>query len=86
MVRVSAKYLRVLHVHDNNGQSDQHLVPFCGTANWKSFTDALREIRFPGVLSLESNGPSFDLPLPIRESMEHHIVNIARYLADQSEA
>ena len=85
MVRASAKYLKVLHVHDNNGQHDQHLVPFYGTANWKSFTDALREIHFAGTMSLESNGPSFDLPLPIRESMERHIVNIARYLADQSE-
>ena len=85
MVRASAKYLKVLHVHDNNGKQDQHLRPFDGTANWKSFTDALREIGFTGVMSLESNGPSVHLPLPLRESLEHHIVNIARYLADAAE-
>ena len=86
MVRACGKKLCVLHVHDNNGQSDQHLVPFFGTANWRSFTDALRETGYDGVMSMECNGPSHELPLPIRESMEHHIVNIARYLADQSEA
>lgn len=86
MVRASAKYLKVLHVHDNNGQSDQHLTPFAGTANWKNFTDALREMHFVGTMSMECNGPSLHLPLPIRESMEHHIVNIARYLADQVES
>ena len=86
MVRACGKKLRVLHVHDNNGQSDQHLVPFFGTANWRSFTDALRETGYDGVMSMECNGPSHELPLPIRESMEHHIANIARYLADQSEA
>lgn len=45
--------LRCLHVHDNHGDRDAHLLPHLGTINWESFHAALREIGFDGVYSLE---------------------------------
>ena len=55
MVRMIAPVLKTLHVHDNLGDKDAHLLPFDGTVNWESFTAALREVGFSGVMSMEAN-------------------------------
>ncbi|MBQ8509802.1 MAG: sugar phosphate isomerase/epimerase [Clostridia bacterium] len=86
-VRCCARYLRVLHVHDNNGRMDSHLLPYRGTANWESFTKALAEVGYTGSLSLETVGPtSGHMPQPLLEQGQKLTVNVARWLADQVEA
>ena len=45
--------LYTLHIHDNDGSYDRHLQPEMGIINWTAFADALREIGFEGVCSLE---------------------------------
>ncbi len=52
-VRMLGDYLKVMHVHDNNGHADQHLLPYSGVIDWADFGKALKEINFDGVLSLE---------------------------------
>ena len=47
--------LRVLHVHDNDGERDRHWYPYRGVIDWDDFGAALREIGFDGTLSLEAN-------------------------------
>lgn len=49
------EYLRVLHVHDNDGRSDFHWLPGTGVINWDEFSKALQDIGFEGVVSLETN-------------------------------
>ena len=53
-VRMAGANLRALHVHDNCGKRDEHGFPFFGTVDWQAFMEALREIGFDGVLSIES--------------------------------
>lgn len=55
------EYLRVLHVHDNNGRGDFHWLPYEGIIDWDDFAAALQEIGFDGTLSLETH-VSKDLP------------------------
>lgn len=45
--------LGTLHIHDNDGNSDQHLTPGQGNIDWNSFIKALKDIEFDGVLNLE---------------------------------
>ncbi len=53
-VRIIGKdMLMITHVHDNMGEQDEHLHPFCGTADWESFSDALEEIGYEGTVNLE---------------------------------
>ena len=52
--RIGKEHLRVLHVHDNDGQNDQHRLPFDGVIGWAEFARALQEIDFAGVFSLET--------------------------------
>ena len=53
-VRRLGGYLRVLHIHDNDGESDTHAYPSEGVIRWADFFAALEEIGYDGVLSLEA--------------------------------
>ena len=82
MVRIAAPWLKVLHVHDNDGKRDQHLLPYLGTADWAAFTKALAEVDFQGSLSLETSGPvSESMPMELRKAAECLTADTARYLA-----
>ncbi|MCQ2386169.1 MAG: DNA adenine methylase, partial [Clostridia bacterium] len=39
-----------------SGIGDLHTIPFLAKTDWQSFTDALREIRYDGDLTLEADG------------------------------
>ncbi len=45
--------LKALHVQDNHGHSDEHLLPFHGNINWKTCMEALVEIGYKGNLTYE---------------------------------
>lgn len=85
-VRTAGKYLRTLHVHDNDGKADRHQLPWLGTANWNSFTAALAETGFDGVMSLETRGPvSKEMPDAVRDAAEKLTYAAAKALADAVE-
>ena len=52
-IRSLGSRLKVLHIHDNDGIKDQHLIPYMGNADWGGFFEALEEVRYPGTLNLE---------------------------------
>lgn len=52
---IGKEYLRILHVHDNNGLRDLHWIPYTGAIDWDDFSAALREIGFEGSVSLETS-------------------------------
>ena len=86
MVRLCAPYLKTLHIHDNDGSRDQHLLPFLGTASFDSLCRALGENNFEGPLSLETCGAvSGNMPPDIRKKAEEITLLTARYLADEVE-
>ncbi len=45
--------LRAVHVQDNHGTLDEHLMPFFGSLDWKAAMGGLADIRFPGDLTFE---------------------------------
>ncbi len=46
--------IKALHIHDNNGTSDQHLACYTGTIRWSDFYKALKQIGYTGDLNFES--------------------------------
>lgn len=42
-----------VHVDDNFGLADDHLLPFCGSIKWEELMPVLGELNFPGVLDIE---------------------------------
>jgi len=71
MILALGDKLQALHIHDNDGADDQHLLPYQGTADWESFVKALAEIDYSGVVMLETPG-----------SVTEHMTEDARLLAE----
>ena len=53
-----APYLRMLHVHDNRGHSDEHCPPGEGRIDWAAFLKELVQVQFHGPFILEIAGGS----------------------------
>ena len=53
-VAVLGRRIKATHLHDNNGFTDEHIVPFSGTMNWKHLCQALHEAGYSGDLSFET--------------------------------
>lgn len=47
------KRLKCLHVNDNKGQWDDHILPYHGTIQWESFMKALGKIGYEGEFTYE---------------------------------
>lgn len=79
-IKKIGSYLQVLHVHDNNGQFDSHLIPWQGSINWNEFVAAIRDINFSGCISLETY-VDLDMPREVKTSMRKLLSQLARILA-----
>lgn len=42
-----------VHLHDNHGEIDEHLLPFDGTINWEYVIKKLNECGYNGLVTLE---------------------------------
>ena len=83
-LRLMKKYVKTLHVHDNDGTADQHRCPGNGVINWEDFTKALHEIEFDGVMSFENSfkkDPKPETPEAYEEKLKEFVA-IARKLSD----
>lgn len=84
-VRLIGKdYLKILHVHGNDGKQDCHYNPMADgdTVDWNAFSTALREIGFDGIFSLETSVNSTSLTDGEREEREIRLANIAKQIAN----
>ena len=56
-LRTVGDHLITLHLHDNHGERDEHLLPGRGTVDWNGVVGALKEIEYPGVFMYELSRP-----------------------------
>jgi sugar phosphate isomerase/epimerase len=49
--------LIAVHLHDNNGLADQHLIPFTGTLDWSRLASILSRTAYEGPVNIESMMP-----------------------------
>lgn len=52
-IRYFGQRVKMLHMHDNNGFTDQHLIPPYGTVNWPEVFKALDDIGYDGYYNFE---------------------------------
>jgi sugar phosphate isomerase/epimerase len=50
-----------IHLHDNDGESDQHKNPFYGTVNWAEVMKVIRESSYDKPLNLEVGFKNIDI-------------------------
>jgi sugar phosphate isomerase/epimerase len=53
MIRILGKDVTILHLHDNNGHYDDHLLPGQGNINWPAVFESLEDIGYGGVYNFE---------------------------------
>lgn len=83
-VRHIGKRLEVLHVHDNMGIQDEHLIPGDGIIDWDGFASALSEIGFAGTISLETSPKHALHPESEWREREKALCGIALSLAEKA--
>ena len=76
----AADKLKALHIADNEGERDQHLMPFTrGKVNFSKVVAALREVNYEGLFNLEIPGES-KIPLELRNEKIKYIKACYDYL------
>jgi len=57
-VKAAGEVIGHIHIHDNNGQGDQHWLPGMGTINWKDLAPLLgSDSDYQGAVVLEARRP-----------------------------
>jgi sugar phosphate isomerase/epimerase len=72
MVNVLAPFLWMVHAHDNQAHSDEHLPPGEGGIDWTRFASGLKAAHFNGlvVLELSSSGNDWETMKRARRGRE----------------
>lgn len=79
--------LKVLHLHDNDGRSDLHQIPYTFTrtrenvssTDWEGMLRGLKKIHFAGTLSFETAPVLKSFPTELKRETLHFIATIGRY-------
>ena len=76
----AGKKLKALHIADNEGVIDQHIMPFTrGTVNFVEVVKALKEVEYDGLFNLEISGER-NIPLELRDAKIAYIQACYDYL------
>ena len=52
-LRIAGSHLITLHIQDNHGEQDEHLLPDLGQIDWTGVSQALKDIDYRGVFMYE---------------------------------
>lgn len=85
--------IKVLHIHDNDGISDLHQIPFTfsktrenrSSTDWDGFIRGLRNIKFDKVLSFETAPVLSAFPESMKPDVLGFIAGIGRYFSRKVE-
>ena len=72
-----------LHIQDNDGSGDQHLIPGDGTIDWKLFTDTLKEIGYLGDCVMEAHHQSLEAPDEERDEILARLLDESQTIRDE---
>lgn len=79
----AGKHLKALHIADNQGESDQHMLPFGrGNVDIEAVMKALKEVGYDGLFNYEIPGER-SCPLEIRAAKLAYAKAIYEYLIKQ---
>ena len=76
----AGKKLKALHITDNDGTADRHLMPFTRYGiDFFEIVKTLREVGYDGIFNLEIPGEA-DIPMELRDAKLAYIKACYRYL------
>ncbi len=78
-IRQAGEHLKALHIADNQGKTDQHIMPFgAGNVDWQETIAALREVGYQGLFNYEIPGESV-APMEIRLAKLAYLKNMTEW-------
>ncbi len=95
---ILGSHVRGVHIQDNCGDDDYHLMPYLGTLNMDSVMHGLLAIHYDGYFTFEAGNTPFSpyrrrkfeedtrclgLPVSFRKQFEHILYDIGRYVLTQ---
>ena len=83
-IRQIGKSISALHLHDNNGLTNQHKIPLTGSIDWNDVFDALDEIGYDGVYNMEVSLDCFGKGIEI-ETAEYAVKVMRNFLNSKYE-
>ena len=83
--------LKVLHIHDNDGRTDQHQIPFTfsrsrenkTSTDWAGFLRGLKKINFDSTLSFETAPALSTFPEALKEDALRLISRVGAYFMEE---
>lgn len=79
-IQTAGKHIKALHIADNEGKTDQHMMPFgCGNVDIREVIRELKAIGYDGLYNLEIPGEKW-APMPIRGYKLEYIQKTYAYL------
>ena len=89
-IKALGKRLMVLHIHDNDGSKDAHLMPFTQTnatgdalaIDWEGMLNGLKEIGYEGPLAFETFMGITVVPKEMKKAALQYISAAGYYMRD----
>ena len=72
-----------IHIQDNHGNGDEHLIPGDGTIDFGMFISALKDVGYKGDCVLEAHHQSLEAPDEQRDEILTRLIGVARDLRDK---
>lgn len=79
-LRLVGKRLKVTHVADNHGQTDEHVAPYLGTVPWNEILPVLGEIGYEGGFNYEIHNQMRNLPDAVRDAQLKYLYELACHM------
>jgi sugar phosphate isomerase/epimerase len=82
------KRLTALHIHDNNGRGDFHMIPYTQVSDpwavtlgtdWEGFINGLKDVNYKGCLAFEAFRATRHMPKECRDDVLKLISSVGRY-------
>ena len=71
------------HIHDNDGVSDCHTLPYYGNIDWESVMKAFADISYEGNLNYEAGLFVKNVPVSLRGESAGYMAGIGKYLIER---
>ncbi len=78
------KRLRALHINDNNGLDDDHIMPTTGTINWDDVIKALDDIGYKHSFTLEAHRATKGVPAELKDNAVKLLHDVTVAIANKS--
>lgn len=79
-LRKIGKHLKALHINDNKGQFDDHILPYHGTIDWAAFMKVLGQIGYEGDFTYEIHNFSKGFDAGFHQEAVTFARNLAAYM------